>query len=73
MLEQGGLLDKYIGDAVMAIWGAPIDLPDHAARACEVALRMQEALVALNAAWRGSGRPDLTDRRIHGWRRLQVQ
>src|SRR5262249_46257836 len=48
VLASGGTLDKYIGDAVMAVWAAPVDLPDHAARACEVALRMQEELVALN-------------------------
>ncbi|HTR49498.1 MAG TPA: adenylate/guanylate cyclase domain-containing protein [Kofleriaceae bacterium] len=57
VLESGGTLDKYIGDAVMAIWSAPVDVPDHAARACEVALRMQEALVALNQSWRERGKP----------------
>ncbi|MGE5186685.1 MAG: adenylate/guanylate cyclase domain-containing protein, partial [Acidobacteriota bacterium] len=57
VLDSGGTLDKYIGDAVMAIWAAPVDLEDHAARACEVALRMQEELVALNARWRLQGRP----------------
>ena len=57
VLESGGTLDKYIGDAVMAIWAAPIDVPDHAARACEVALRMQEALVGLNQKWQAEGKP----------------
>ncbi|MCX5746055.1 MAG: adenylate/guanylate cyclase domain-containing protein [Proteobacteria bacterium] len=60
VLESGGTLDKYIGDAVMAIWGAPIDTTDHATRACEVALRMQEVLVQLNAEWRGQDRPEIT-------------
>ena len=57
VLESGGTLDKYIGDAVMALWAAPVDVPDHAARACEVALRMQERLVALNQQWKPQGKP----------------
>jgi adenylate cyclase len=57
VLESGGTVDKYIGDAVMAFWAAPVDMPDHAARACEVALRMQEALVSLNEKWRAEGKP----------------
>ncbi|HEY4056310.1 MAG TPA: adenylate/guanylate cyclase domain-containing protein [Kofleriaceae bacterium] len=57
VLASGGTLDKYIGDAVMAIWGAPIDEVDHAARACEVALKMQEALVGLNKRWSKEGKP----------------
>jgi adenylate cyclase len=59
VLESGGTLDKYIGDAIMAIWSAPVDMPDHAARACEVALRMQEALVGLNQKWRAEGKPPI--------------
>jgi len=59
VLESGGTLDKYIGDAVMAIWAAPVDVPDHAARACDVALRMQEALVDLNRKWKAEGKPQI--------------
>ncbi|MGQ0815929.1 MAG: CHASE2 domain-containing protein [Gemmatimonadota bacterium] len=50
--EEGGYVDKYIGDAVMALYGAPNPLPDHAARACRTALRMQRRLTALNEKWR---------------------
>jgi adenylate cyclase len=57
VLASGGTLDKYIGDAVMAFWGAPIDMPGHAASACEVALRMEEALAVMNRAWKQAGKP----------------
>jgi adenylate cyclase len=59
VLASGGTLDKYIGDAVMAQWGAPIDIADHAARACEVALRMHETLVELNRGWRAAGKREI--------------
>ena len=41
---EGGTIDKYIGDSVMAFWGAPEDQPDHAARACRAALQIAQAL-----------------------------
>jgi adenylate cyclase len=52
-----GLLDKYIGDAIMAVYGAPIHRPDHAALACQTALDMMRELRGLQAQWREEGRP----------------
>jgi adenylate cyclase len=45
--EQGGTVDKFIGDAVMALWGAPQEVTDHAARACESAIRSQRRIEAM--------------------------
>jgi adenylate cyclase len=59
VLDRDGTLDKYIGDAVMAVWNAPVDVPDHAARACDAALAMQRALGPLNARWREQGLPQI--------------
>ncbi|HVG81624.1 MAG TPA: adenylate/guanylate cyclase domain-containing protein [Methylomirabilota bacterium] len=47
---QGGTIDKYIGDCVMAFWNAPLDDPDHASHALQAALEMRAALAAFNAA-----------------------
>jgi adenylate cyclase len=46
--QQRGTIDKYIGDAIMAFWNAPVDLSDHASRAVQTALDMQAALPQLN-------------------------
>ena len=48
VLEEKGTLDKFIGDAVMALFNAPLDLPDHELRACRAAVRMIERLEELN-------------------------
>jgi adenylate cyclase len=52
---EGGTLDKYIGDAVVAIFGAPSALPDHAYRACRAAVLSQERLGELRARWTAEG------------------
>ena len=60
VFEHGGTLDKYIGDAIMAIYGAPIDVADHSERACRTALQMMKALDALkDQAWFDRGWPDI--------------
>lgn len=57
IFEHGGTLDKFIGDAIMAFWGAPQDVPDHALGACKAALKSQARLAELRQDWRQAGRP----------------
>jgi adenylate cyclase len=51
VLAASGTVDKYIGDAIMAFWNAPLDDPAHARHAVEAALAMRAALARLNARW----------------------
>lgn len=55
VLEEQGTLDKFIGDAVMAIFNAPLDVPGHAAHACTAAVRMMEKLHELNKGFADRG------------------
>jgi len=59
VFDHGGTLDKYIGDAVMAIFGAPLTQDDHAHRACLTALDMVKALRNLQKEWEEKGQPVL--------------
>lgn len=59
VFAHDGMLDKYIGDGVMAVWGAPVPQADHAARACRAALEMMARLEALNATIAARGWPRL--------------
>ncbi len=57
--SHGGTLDKYIGDAVMAFWGAPVAFADHAGRAVSSALLMQKSAARLNQEFQARGWPPL--------------
>lgn len=54
-----GTIDKYMGDAIMAFWGAPLQDPQHARHALEAALAMNDALRGLNAEFKRRGWPEL--------------
>jgi adenylate cyclase len=57
VFDTQGTLDKYIGDAVMAFWGAPFEEQDHAVRACRAALVMMQHVAKLREEWSAAGRP----------------
>jgi adenylate cyclase len=59
VFRHNGTLDKYIGDAVMAFWGAPFEEPGHATHACHSALEMIARLKEMQKKWKSEGRPVL--------------
>jgi adenylate cyclase len=59
VFKTNGTLDKYIGDAVMAFWGAPFEEPGHAAKACNAALEMMKRVRELQKQWEAQGKPRL--------------
>ena len=56
---NGGILDKYLGDGIMAFWGEPFTTENHALQACRAALAMQARLRAKSAEWVDRGLPEL--------------
>jgi adenylate cyclase len=76
VLNNGGTIDKYIGDCLMAFWNAPLDDPDHASHACAAALDMAQALRHLNeqlaAESHSENQLDTADERVSkAYRRLK--
>jgi adenylate cyclase len=57
--DEHGTVDKFIGDGIMAFWGAPAHQPDHVLRACTGALRAARRMERVNKAWRAEGRPSI--------------
>lgn len=62
IMKHDGTLDKYVGDAVMAVWGAPMELPNNALSACRAALSMQSTAQEIAAKWEREGKPKLVVR-----------
>ena len=62
ILKHNGTVDKYIGDAIMAFWGAPSDLEDHAYQACLAAMECRQFLIEMNSNFKKAGKPELFTR-----------
>ncbi len=65
VFRHGGTLDKFIGDCIMAFWGAPVEDPEHAAHATAAALEMQEVLLAFKKELAAEGADGGRFRRWH--------
>lgn len=59
ILNRRGMVSDFIGDGILAVYGAPLEDPEHAWHAVEAALEMQAALRRLNERWKGADRPPL--------------
>ncbi|MDH3701497.1 MAG: adenylate/guanylate cyclase domain-containing protein [Alphaproteobacteria bacterium] len=62
VLENQGSIDKFIGDAIMAFWNAPLDDPNHVANACRTMLLCKARSAELNASWAAQGEPIMRTR-----------
>jgi adenylate cyclase len=60
--RYGGVVDKFIGDGIMVLWGAPADMKDAEYRACLAALQLHAQMNELNRQWRAQGRPEFRTR-----------
>ncbi len=66
LLDHRATLDKYIGDAIVAFWGAPVPVEDHEILACETALDMADRLAYLRDKWESEGDwPDIVHQMLH--------
>jgi adenylate cyclase len=59
IFEEKGTIDKYVGDLIMAFWGAPVPNPDHAVKAVAAGLKMQERLNRFNERFKAAQKPEL--------------
>lgn len=59
ILKRGGTIDKYEGDAIIAFFGAPLDMPDHVTQCVLAALEQQKALASLRSQWMEEGYPEI--------------
>ncbi len=62
IFDQNGTLDKYIGDAIVAVFGAPLPQEDHALKACYTAIAMQKTLAKCRPEWQSAGYPAVRSR-----------
>ncbi len=59
VMRHHGVVDKFIGDAIMAVFGAPVPEPDDALHAIQAALEMRERLIQINVAFKARGLPEI--------------